>query len=373
MSFLEDNASFEGWLRTQCDVYEPDLKHKHKRMKRDAFTFLRATYFRWAKGIEDVCQELKDTPAVLTAGDLHLENFGTWRDTEGRLVWGVNDLDEAAVIPYAYDLVRLAVSAQLARDAKDAEEGGLAPFVTLSDADAADAILAGYREGLNSPRPTLLDEQETWLRPYVACSDGERAKFWTSKIDPLPDERPGDAVMAGFTAAFPQDASIIRTMRRPKQGGGSLGRPRFVAVANWRGGRIVREAKAIVPSAWDWAHGDAEAAVRLEDLSNGLHRSPDPWLRISGRYIFRRLAADARKVDLAKKADSDAPSAKEANALKLLQAMGFDVGAMHATEASQAAAITQDLDTRDPSWLHTAAATAVHRVKQDYEGWCEQT
>lgn len=372
MSFLEDNASFEGWLRTQCDVYEPDLKYKHKRMKRDAFTFLRATYFRWAKGIEGVCTELKHTPAILTAGDLHLENFGTWRDAEGRLVWGVNDLDEAAVIPCAYDLVRLAVSAQLAREAKDAEEGGLAPFVKLSDVDAADAILAGYREGLNSPRPTLLDDQETWLRPYVACSDGERARFWKSKIDPLPDEQPAADVMAGFVAALPKEASLTRTMRRPKQGGGSLGRPRFVAVANWRGGRIVREAKAIVPSAWDWAHGNAEAAVRVEDLSNGPHRSPDPWLRINGRYIFRRLAADARKVDLAQNADNDTPSSKEANALRLLQAMGFDVGAMHATEVSQAAAITQDLDTRNPSWLHIAAVTAVHWVKEDYESWCEQ-
>ena len=162
-------------------------------------------------------------------------------------------------------------------------------------------------------------------------------------------------------------------MRPPKQGGGSLGRPRFVAVANWRGGRIVREAKAVVPSAREWAHGDAEAAVCIEELSNGPHRSPDPWLRINGRYIFRRLAADARKVDLAQNPDSDTPASNEANALKLLQAMGFDVGAMHATQVSQAAAITQDLDTRNQSWLHTAAETAVHWVKEDYESWREQT
>ena len=373
MSFLEDNASFEEWLRAQCDVYEPDLEYKHKRMKRDAFTFLRATYFRWAKGIESVCSELKDTPAVLSAGDLHLENFGTWRDAEGRLVWGINDLDEAAVIPYAYDLVRLAASAQLARDAKDAGEGGLAPFVKLGDADAAGAILAGYREGLKLPRPTLLDEQETWLRPYVACSDEQRAKFWESKIDPLPDEPPPEDVMAGFVAALPKQASILRTMRRPKQGGGSLGRPRFVAVANWRGGRIVREAKAIVPSAWDWAHGHAGAAIRFEDLSNSLYRSPDPWLRINGRYIFRRLAADARKVDLGRNADGETPDAKEANALKLLQAMGFDVGAIHATEVSPAEAIARDIDERNPSWLHTAAKTSVHWVEQDYKSWREQT
>jgi hypothetical protein len=35
------------------------------------------------------------------------------------------------------------------------------------------------------------------------------------------------------------------------KGGGSLGRARYVAIAEWRGGHILREAKAIVPSAWD--------------------------------------------------------------------------------------------------------------------------
>ena len=29
-----------------------------------------------------------DAPQVLSVGDLHLENFGTWRDADGRLVWG---------------------------------------------------------------------------------------------------------------------------------------------------------------------------------------------------------------------------------------------------------------------------------------------
>ena len=52
--------------------------------------------------------------SVLSVGDLHLENFGTWRDADGRLVWGVNDFDEAAVMPYVLDLVRLVTSIQLA-------------------------------------------------------------------------------------------------------------------------------------------------------------------------------------------------------------------------------------------------------------------
>jgi hypothetical protein len=47
----------------------------------------------------------------MAVGDLHLENFGIWRDAEGRLVWGVNDFDEAHPMAFTNDLVRLAVSA----------------------------------------------------------------------------------------------------------------------------------------------------------------------------------------------------------------------------------------------------------------------
>ena len=48
---------------------------------------------------------------MLAVGDIHIENFGTWRDNDGRLIWGVNDFDEAAEMPYALDLVRLTTSA----------------------------------------------------------------------------------------------------------------------------------------------------------------------------------------------------------------------------------------------------------------------
>jgi uncharacterized protein (DUF2252 family) len=57
------------------------------------------------------CAQLADAPQVLAVGDLYTENFGTWRDAEGRLVWGVNDLDEAHPLPYTNDLVRLATRA----------------------------------------------------------------------------------------------------------------------------------------------------------------------------------------------------------------------------------------------------------------------
>ena len=51
-------------------------------------------------------------------GDLHVDSFGTWRDVEGRLCWGVDDFDEAYPLPYTNDLVRLAASAKIVIDAE---------------------------------------------------------------------------------------------------------------------------------------------------------------------------------------------------------------------------------------------------------------
>jgi Uncharacterized protein conserved in bacteria (DUF2252) len=95
MSLNGDTQAYERWLATQCDVLKHDLKRKHKKMGQDAFVFLRATYYRWARKILDWCPEVAKAPKVRAIGDAHTENFGIWRDGEGRLVWGVNDFDEA--------------------------------------------------------------------------------------------------------------------------------------------------------------------------------------------------------------------------------------------------------------------------------------
>src|SRR6202011_1379345 len=141
--------AYEAWLARQLGgaVVRKDLRQKHDGMAEGPLPFLRATYYLWAQEILNICPELAEAPPVVAVGDIHIENFGTWRDNEGRLVWGVNDFDEAAVIPYPFDLVRLATSIRLAR------------LAGVSDQDAAAAIAKGYAQGLAERRPTLLDEQ----------------------------------------------------------------------------------------------------------------------------------------------------------------------------------------------------------------------
>ncbi|WP_375414196.1 DUF2252 family protein [uncultured Bradyrhizobium sp.] len=355
MSFVEANAEYETWLKEQCDVVDKDLAAKHERMKDSPFMFLRATYFRWAKSIPTLCPELADAPEVLAVGDLHLENFGTWRDADGRLVWGVNDFDEAAVMPYVLDLVRLATSIRLAPDR------------SVPNTKVAHILIAGYREGLQLPQPALLDEGETWLRSYAIGTDLETGKFWKNidkaKKYPLIDGKAGGKpprdVMQLLKASLPTGATGIRYRRRIA-GGGSLGRPRYVAIADWRGGRVMREAKALVPSAWTCVHG-AQPSGFLK-LARGQYRAPDPFLDVQDGWILRRLAPDSRKIEL----DEDA-----ATHLKdyLLQAMAFDLASIHAAGSAGVEALRRDLKKRPRDWLFNAAKTAADSVRKDYEEW----
>src|ERR1700761_4704389 len=148
--------AYESFLREKLPAIESDLETKHKQMSAALFPFLRSTFYRFATLFREVCPDLAQGPEVLAVGDLHVENFGTWRDTEGRLIWGINDVDEAQSIPYAIDLVRLAASALLAmQEAK----------LVMSPEDMCGCILTGYSEMLEKGgRPFVLEEEHGWLR-----------------------------------------------------------------------------------------------------------------------------------------------------------------------------------------------------------------
>jgi len=72
-------ADFEKWASRHVKLIPSDVKLKHRNMALAAFPFLRATFYRWAQWWPVVCPELARAPQVLAVGDLHVENFGTWR------------------------------------------------------------------------------------------------------------------------------------------------------------------------------------------------------------------------------------------------------------------------------------------------------
>ena len=114
MKIFKATRKYESWLHEELDVFEQDLALKHQLLAKDPFIFLRGTFYRWMQIFPEVCRKAADAPTVLSVGDLHASNFGTWRDAGGQLIWGINDFDEAAPLPYTQDLVRLAASVELA-------------------------------------------------------------------------------------------------------------------------------------------------------------------------------------------------------------------------------------------------------------------
>src|ERR1051326_97652 len=146
MKIAKATSRYEAWLGRHLKLIEADLHLKHEQMRSAPFPFLRATFYRWAQTWAEVCGDAAKAPKVLAIGDLHVENFGTWRDIEGRLIWGINDFDEAWRLPYTNDLIRLATSALVAQIPCDPRE-------------AAAAILNGYVEALEvAGRPFVLAE-----------------------------------------------------------------------------------------------------------------------------------------------------------------------------------------------------------------------
>src|SRR5271169_6678880 len=140
MNIVKATKKYEDWLRLHIQIVEPDLRFKHEHMATALFPFFRGTFYRWLQVWPEVCAKLDRVPHILSVGDLHVENFGTWRDTDGRLVWGVNDFDEACLYPYTMDLVRLATSALLAARTES---------LTMKPKDAAAAILEGYERAMD--------------------------------------------------------------------------------------------------------------------------------------------------------------------------------------------------------------------------------
>jgi uncharacterized protein DUF2252 len=358
LSVHQATSSYEAWLGRWLPLVDDDLREKHKRMGEDRFEFLRATFYRWAQRWPVVCAELAGAPAVLAVGDVHVENFGTWRDAEGRLVWGVNDVDDAWTIPYTNDLVRLATSV------------GLASKVTARLGEASDAILAGYTDGLSDddPRPFVLAERHGRLRRMaVARLRQPPAVFW--------DELEGKLLALDGAIAPAADRFLASSLPAPglpygryrrRAGLGSLGRPRFVALAEWLGGRVAREVKLLAPSSWLWANAtvdDAAAApIRYEPILAQAVRCPDPVVAVSDRWVVRRLAPDSSRIEL-----GDLPDDRDER--HLLTSMGRELANIHHGSRDAIEAVRHDLRGRPQGWLHDAAAAMRQATIEDFEAW----
>jgi hypothetical protein len=258
-------------------------------------------------------------------------------------------------MPYTIDLVRLAVSAHLAIASN---------HLALAHEEACAAILAGYKEGLEAGgKPFVLEEDNRWLREAATGELRDPVHFW-GKMSALPSVR-GEVPKSARKALedlMPAPGLVYRVAHRVA-GLGSLGRERYVALADWDGGRVAREAKALLPSACVWAKEDQGLKkIFYEEIITTAARSLDPFVHLRGRWIVRRLAPHCSRIEMAS-------IPKKRDEAHLLHSMGFETANIHLGSKRAVKNVRRDLARRKAGWVHEAAKKMLDAVQKDWQEW----
>ncbi|MET7403194.1 DUF2252 domain-containing protein [Dactylosporangium sp. NPDC005572] len=145
------------------------FRRKFRKMAASPFAFYRGSACVYYADLHTQSDPFLDerTSRVWIHGDLHAENFGTYLNSAGILVFNVNDFDEAYVGPFTWDLKRFAASIALIGYAKalsDAVIGDLVTGYARTYVQELRAIAAGGEEAIGS---LTLDTTDGVLRDVL--------------------------------------------------------------------------------------------------------------------------------------------------------------------------------------------------------------
>ncbi|WP_413175321.1 DUF2252 domain-containing protein [Anabaena azotica] len=142
-------------IKTRIDKFnngrDPELLQlKFKKLATDPFSFFRGTCHLF---YEDFPQDssLNSAPLTWICGDLHLENFGSYKGDNRLVYFDINDFDESVLAPCTYDLVRFITSIIVGSHA-----------VGINDAESlhlSDIYLKTYTETLAQGKPRTVEKE----------------------------------------------------------------------------------------------------------------------------------------------------------------------------------------------------------------------
>ncbi len=191
----EDRESFivDCLVQAFSDLMKADpdaFRTKFRKMAADPFAFYRGSacvFYADVAGRKDRWADDR-TGRVWIQGDLHAENFGTYMDGSGVLIFDVNDFDEAYVGHFTWDLQRFAASVALMCWQKALSDDEISRLIesftrayieqvqwfteveddasfSLNLETAKGAVLAALQAARLSTRPEMLDHMTQVYRP----------------------------------------------------------------------------------------------------------------------------------------------------------------------------------------------------------------
>ncbi len=289
----------------------------------DPFAFFRGTNHLYVASLshEDA---LLDAPSTYVCGDLHLENFGSFKGDNGLVYFDLNDFDDALVAPLTVDVVRVLSSVLVAagqiglsdEDADRASEAMLVQYAAilaggkprwLERATATGMVATLLRRVKRRRRGELVAERTEMRkgRQRLAC-DGRHAL-------PVDTEARQRAVQILDTYSGQPHGHRFRVedVARRVAGIGSLGLERYVVLArDERAGGMPRliDIKRAAPSAWQdlpnraqprWGSDARRVATVQKVMQAASPALLSPVDKGKASYLVKSLQPTADRVNLA--------------------------------------------------------------------------
>jgi uncharacterized protein (DUF2252 family) len=306
------------------------LAQKYQRMRADAFVFLRGSCHLFYQALPRR-GVLDKAPLVWVCGDLHLENFGSYKGDNRLAYFDINDFDEAALAPLTWDVVRLLTSISVAAPSlrlkpeqagklmarclqtyadtlaqghsrwveRDTAQGLVGDLLSTLRERKRPAFLAARTHGPAAHRQLNIDHSKTW-----PVSDKQRARV-TRLVHEAAAGQPDPAFFDVLDVA-------IRSA-----GTGSLGLARYVVLVRGKGapdGHYLLDVKQAQPSCLlprlrvtqpEWpsqAHRVVALQRRMQAVSPAfLHAVTDG----KRAYVLRALQPTDDRINLDAKALSE--------------------------------------------------------------------
>ncbi len=224
------------------------VRLKYQALAHDPFSFLRGTCHLFCQDFPEALKN-QQAPLAWICGDLHVENFGSYKGDNRLTYFDINDFGEAALAPANWELARLLVSVLVA-----GESLRLAPQLSTG---LCQSFLDAYVAALASGKPRwveravakgmvkeLLQSVKTrsrvdFLNKRTTLAGGKRSL----RLDPAKTLPVADAdrdKVSAFMASYAQRQQVpaffkVLDVARRIAGTGSLGLERYVILVRGRG------------------------------------------------------------------------------------------------------------------------------------------
>lgn len=299
------------------------LKIKYEKMRGDPFAFFRGTCHLFYERLA-AAKLSTSAPRVWICGDLHLENFGSYKGNSRLAYFDLNDFDQAVLAPASWDLVRMLTSVLVGAKTLSITSSEARALCAVFLDDYASSLALGKAFWIKSEtaegviRALLNDVRDRQRGKFINARTTVKGKRRTLKVDGNKTLAVSDAqrsavtdFMAGLAKTQPEPEFFkVLDVARRIAGTGSLGVDRYAILVNGKapsGGHYLLDLKeslascvaphfaALQPKWPSEAHRIVEAQRRMQAVSIALL---EPVRFNGGAYVIRELQPSEDRIAL---------------------------------------------------------------------------